>query len=204
MWLDREARDRAGDPLVECRRAREHARWALAAAAAGKHVLCDKSLTLSRADAEAVRAAFRARGLRIVEGFKPVRALATATLVPSGVDGSTDALLGFPSGAVASVHGSLISPFEQGLVVSGDRGRIVLQRPFIPRWDETDVIIETTDGNEVHRVPGANHFLHMIEHVEACFLDPSRPLTPAEDGVDNIAACALVQAAADQPMLAPR
>jgi len=46
-----------------------HARWAIAAVEAGKHVLCDKSLTLSVDDARAVRVAAAARGRRVIEGF---------------------------------------------------------------------------------------------------------------------------------------
>jgi hypothetical protein len=42
---------------------------------------------------------------------------------------------------------------------------------------------------------GANHFLHMIEHVEQCILDPWKDLYPAEDGVANVAACNLVRRA---------
>jgi predicted dehydrogenase len=244
----------------------EHARWALAAAAAGKHVLCEKSLALTVADARALREAFAERRLRLMEAFmvrhhpqwalvrrileeraddigpvhhvrswfratldraddhrwspvlgggalfdltcyainaarfvlreEPERALATATLTSSGVDSATDALLVFRSGAVASVHGSLRAPFEQGLVVSGERGRIVVERPFVPYWNATQVIVEDHHGVVVHEVEGANAYLHMVEHFEACVLDASRPLGPAEDGFDNVAACALVAAAA--------
>jgi D-xylose 1-dehydrogenase (NADP+, D-xylono-1,5-lactone-forming) len=46
-----------------------HEPWALRAAEAGKDVLCEKSLTLSSASAHRLRAAFRARGLRLVEAF---------------------------------------------------------------------------------------------------------------------------------------
>jgi len=46
-----------------------HEEWALRAAEAGKHVLCDKSLTLSSASAQRIVRAFKSRGLRIVEGF---------------------------------------------------------------------------------------------------------------------------------------
>ena len=46
-----------------------HAEWCLAAAAAGKHVLCEKSLALDSATANRMRDAFAARGLRLIEAF---------------------------------------------------------------------------------------------------------------------------------------
>ncbi|MDB5220560.1 MAG: oxidoreductase domain protein [Myxococcaceae bacterium] len=239
----------------------EHARWAVAAAAAGKHVLCDKSLSLTAGDARAIGEAFRARDLVLVEGFmvrhhpqwtvvrrllgegligkvqhvrawlratldhptdhrwskdlgggalydvtcyavnaarmvvgeEPIRTQATARWTETGVDHSTDALLEFPGGAVASVHGSLRAPFEQGVVISGEKGRIVLDRPFIPHWDPTQIVVELTGADrQVHDIGGANHFLHMFEHVAQCILDRKLPLFPAETGVANVEACAAI------------
>ena len=46
-----------------------HETWALRVAEAGKHLLCEKSLALDAAGARRIAAAFRARGLRLVEGF---------------------------------------------------------------------------------------------------------------------------------------
>ena len=46
-----------------------HEAWALRAANAGKHVLCEKSLTLTLASARRVAEAFAARRLRLVEAF---------------------------------------------------------------------------------------------------------------------------------------
>ncbi len=46
-----------------------HARWALAAIAAGKHVLVEKPFAMSAAEAEAVFAAGKARGLAVGEAF---------------------------------------------------------------------------------------------------------------------------------------
>ncbi len=241
-----------------------HARWVAAAAAAGKHVLCDKSLALSAEDAAAARDACRARGVRLVEGFmyrhhpqwdvarrllrdgaigkvqavrawlagtlanpddhrfsrelgggalfdvtcyavnavrlvtseEPGRVLASARWLSPGVDASTHALLELPGGAVASVHGSLRSPAEQGVIVVGERGRIVLEKPFVPHWDPVQVVLESAGQTELLPVPGANHFLHMVEHVGRMILDPSADLGPAEDGVANVTACAAIAAAA--------
>lgn len=46
-----------------------HADWTLRAAAAGKHVLCEKPLATSLADAERIRTAARQHGVVIMEGF---------------------------------------------------------------------------------------------------------------------------------------
>jgi predicted dehydrogenase len=46
-----------------------HAPWIMAAADAGKHVLCEKPLTLDAAEAEAVTAHCHARGVLLMEAF---------------------------------------------------------------------------------------------------------------------------------------
>jgi predicted dehydrogenase len=46
-----------------------HAEWAIQALQAGKHVLCEKPMALSRAEAEAMFAAARANGVMLLEGF---------------------------------------------------------------------------------------------------------------------------------------
>ena len=46
-----------------------HAEWAIKALQAGKHVLCEKPLALSGAEAESMFAAARASGVMLLEGF---------------------------------------------------------------------------------------------------------------------------------------
>lgn len=47
----------------------QHREWLLAAAAAGKHCLCEKPMVLAAADALEIQGAFRAAGRRVMEGF---------------------------------------------------------------------------------------------------------------------------------------
>ena len=46
-----------------------HAHWTLRALAAGKHVLCDKPVALTFADAQTMTRAAKSAGLRLMEGF---------------------------------------------------------------------------------------------------------------------------------------
>jgi predicted dehydrogenase len=64
-----------------------HARWSVAAAAAGKHVLCEKPLGATAAEAEAMSSAAREHGVWLMEAFMyrfHPRTLALASLVAAG------------------------------------------------------------------------------------------------------------------------
>jgi predicted dehydrogenase len=67
-----------------------HRPWVLAAAEAGKHVLCEKPLALDVSEAEAMAAGCRARGLVLMEAFMwrhQVRSAALRERVDSGAIG---------------------------------------------------------------------------------------------------------------------
>jgi predicted dehydrogenase len=68
-----------------------HAHWAIAAARAGKHVLCEKPLGVSRAEAETMFAAAREHGVWLMEAFMyrfHPRTLRLAEIVAAGEIGT--------------------------------------------------------------------------------------------------------------------
>lgn len=243
-----------------------HEEWAVRCAEAGKHVLCEKSLTMTLASARRMAAAFAPRGLRLVEAFmyrhhpqwavvhgllddgaigtlsvvraafcnrfdkpadhrwssslgggalwdltcyavnavryvtgaEPVRVAAFADArTREGVDASTQASLVLEGGLLATATGSLrvgAGP-DQSVVICGDEGAIEVVRPFIPRWEPTQVVLRRAGGADERRfeVPGANQYLHEVEHFASLVLDPARAAWPAEDGVRNVAACEAIE-----------
>jgi xylose dehydrogenase (NAD/NADP) len=131
---------------------------------------------------------------RYVLGAEPQRVTAFADAhTPEGVDRSSQALLEFPGGVVASAAGSLSASPDQSFVVIGSDGTLELQRPFAPGRGATHVTKRR--GEEVQRVevPGADHFLLQIEHFAALVGDPTLSAWPAEDGMANVAACVAIE-----------
>lgn len=81
---------------------------------------------------------------------------------------------------------------ERFVVAVGTRGRIEVEKPFIPGWTPTRVRVVRDPAERTIEVAGANHYLHMVEHFGALVRDPHRPAFPAEDGAANVAACAAI------------
>lgn len=76
-----------------------HREWLLATAAAGKHCLCEKPLTVTAADARAARDAFARAGRRLVEAFMwchhPQAVRLRELLAPGGLGGARRVHAGF-------------------------------------------------------------------------------------------------------------
>ena len=110
-----------------------------------------------------------------------------------GVDATSQASLELTSGVIASATGLLAAGLDQSVVVVGEQGVLRVSQPFVPGWEPTRIEIRRRESERVFDVPGANHFLHQIEHFAALVLDPSRPAWPAEDGVRNVTTCEAIE-----------
>ncbi len=132
---------------------------------------------------------------RMLYGREPVTVSAMAdTSTREKVDCTSTVLLNFGHNRLAVASGSLATFNHQHCEIEGTRGRITVERPFIPGWEEAAVSVEYGMTRDRVRVGGANHFLHEIEHFSLCVRDGKRPMTPGENGIKQ----ALVNEAIEQ------
>src|SRR6185503_3463699 len=131
-----------------------HAHWAIAAARAGKHVLCEKPLGVSRAEAETMFEAAREHGVWLMEAFMyrfHPRTLRLAEIVAAGEIGAPTlvrASFGFPVSDPANVRlsaelagGALMDvgcyPVNAARMVAGP----VRAASATARWQDVDVTL---------------------------------------------------------------
>ncbi len=229
-----------------------HEEWVLKAAEAGKHILCEKSLTLNSASARIMTNACNEANVLLMESFmyrhhpqwEMIKAviregkIGDVRLVRAGLSGVLQdthnhrwsaqlgggalydltcysvnvarmlydreplsvcavadrgtrekvdclsvAIMDFGYGRMAIASGSLSTFNHQYVEIEGTLGRITVERPFIPGWERAAVVIEHGMSRDRIEVPGANHFLHQMEHFALCIRDSKRPLKPAENGL---------------------
>jgi xylose dehydrogenase (NAD/NADP) len=231
-----------------------HVEWAIRAAEAGKHSLCEKPLAPTVEGCQRMVAAAERHGVQLVEGFmyryhprwararqllaegrigepRLVRAAfgfymgpdraADVRLSPAlgggatqdvgcyavnavrwllgepsevrgwaldrrgaGVDTHAAAVLAFPGGALAEVACSFDAPLGQSLEVVGERGRIELPLPFLPRGQTTVRVVVGAD-EQVETFPEVNQYELEVRAVRALLRDGVPSLTPGADGIAN-------------------
>lgn len=101
----------------------------------------------------------------LAAGGLPSSVRASTTRASSGVDATTSAHLGWPSGATASVVTSFELPERQWLHIAGTEGSLtVARRPFTPGPNDGEFRIARPDGTvERHDVGGSNMYVGMLE-----------------------------------------
>ncbi len=138
-----------------------HGEWAVAAAKAGKHVLCEKPLGRDVAEAEAMFAAAREHGVWLMEAFMyrfHPRTLRLQELVAAGDLGEpvlVRASFGFPIGAGSNVRlsadlagGALMDvgcyPVNAARMLAGPVRGVTA----VARWEDVDVTLAGTLDHE--------------------------------------------------------
>jgi xylose dehydrogenase (NAD/NADP) len=114
------------------------------------------------------------------------------------VDSATLALLTFPGHRSASFACSMLLPRVQRYDVMGTEGTITAPSAFVPS-DAPRVHVRTREGDEERIIPQVDQYQRQLEHFSQCILEDT-PLTyPAENGLANMRAIAMVQQAAHTP-----
>jgi D-xylose 1-dehydrogenase (NADP+, D-xylono-1,5-lactone-forming) len=113
--------------------------------------------------------------VRLLVGAEPVAGSASAVWAPSGVDQSLAGTLEFPGGVLGSIDCSFETGVEmqQGLDISGTRGRIQVAEPFRLGEGPPAILISSTGRNEIVHAPGANEYRRMVEHFAGAVLSNS-------------------------------
>lgn len=133
---------------------------------------------------------------RLVFGAEPVKALATATFTPRGVDETLAGVLVFPEERVALVDCSFRLPLRQGLEIIGTAGRLALPWPYNPGPRPTTITLVRGDEERTITIPSANSYVLMVEAFNDALLS-RRPFPyPPEDAQANMRALDMLAAAA--------
>jgi xylose dehydrogenase (NAD/NADP) len=133
---------------------------------------------------------------RLVLGEEPVEAFGWSLSNPAGADTTFSGQLRFGSGALASFDSGFKAPFRTRMEVVGERGSIVVPRPFKPGKDERILLNRGDDREEEIRIPGDDLYRGEVEDVADAVLlgRPSR--MSLADSRGNVAALAALLASA--------
>jgi len=193
------------DPKVDCvyisTTNELHKPQSLAAAAAGKHVLCEKPLALTQADAREMVAGagggvilditcHDADTLRFLLGCEPTEAVALsqqAELASGELEDGVMAVLRFDNGVLAQLHDAFTVKYAgTGIEIHGTDGSIV-GRNVMTQRPVGEVILRNPKGESVVPVEPENLYVRAVRTFTAAVAGQGQPAASGEDGVRALA-----------------
>ena len=129
---------------------------------------------------------------------QPVRSARAQVSVPAGfeVELATAAVLDFGDGRTGVMDCSFMVPWHQFADITGEQGRIILNRPFTPGKSDTVVRIERGDEVTERRFAGVDQYQLEIEHFGDCVLNGTPLLISEADALAQAEAIETIYAAA--------
>lgn len=126
--------------------------------------------------------------LRFITGEEPVRGEAFAQFGAgeNGVDEVIAAILEFPSGVLGHIDASLRAQQTHTYEVRGSRGRIVVDRAFVPHGQETIIRHWKGDSYREYTLPPAEQYQYMVEDFADALLNQRAPRFAPQDAVANM------------------
>ena len=102
-----------------------------------------------------------------------------------GVDTHAAAVLAYPDGVLAEVACSFDAALGQSLEIVGQRGRIEVLLPFLPRGQATVRVAVGADEEVLQTFPEVDQHEPEVRAVRALLRDGVASLTPATDAIAN-------------------
>lgn len=136
--------------------------------------------------------------LRMLVGEEACGVTAAAYCPPeTGVDESVAATLAFPSGALGVFTCSLRSPFDCAYELTGERGRILVDRGGMVAWPGGEFSIKIWQGDTYEEVaiPAADHYQLMVEDFATAVMRGTRQAASLHDTLQTLETMDRVRAA---------
>ena len=123
---------------------------------------------------------------RVVFGGVP-QAIAARVDVPEGseVERTVGAVLDFGEGRLGMIDTSFELPWHQFAEVVGERGRIMVPRPYTPGRAEAVVRIERGDETLERRFEAVDQYQVEVEHFADCIHNGITPYLTEQDAIDQ-------------------
>ena len=121
---------------------------------------------------------------RLVTGREPERVWAVERR--RGVDETLMGLFEFPGGVLGQFECSMESAFAGRVEITGNRGALLLERPWCPGEEQGEIILLRDGGRQQISTPGGECFHLEIEDFAAACRGRKAPKWPAEDALANM------------------
>jgi predicted dehydrogenase len=119
---------------------------------------------------------------QFVFGSVPVEVFGMQEVGKTGVDVTFSGILRYSSGKMAQIASSILTPYHQGIEITGSEGTLELNRPFNQINKDSRVFYTPNEGApERIRIPKMELYAGEVEDMHAAILDGTRQLVSLEE-----------------------
>ena len=138
---------------------------------------------------------------RLIAGSGPVDVFGWQIVQDYGVDETFAGQMIFPDDVFAQFDSGFRTPQRTHIELLGDKGNIVLEKPFTPPLNEK-IILTTGDETRIITIPGEDLYLGEVENMADAILNGAPTRMSLADSRNNVATiqALLASAAKGQPV----
>jgi predicted dehydrogenase len=120
-------------------------------------------------------------------GQEPLEVFGWQALGPSGVDDTFVGQLLFPNDVLVQFSSSFCTPVHTRIEIAGERGSLVVPRPFTPTEKER-IILKNDSQEKLITIRSSNLYLGEVEDMAEAVLEGNSPRVLLQDSRANVAA----------------